>query len=69
MMRNPPKRRMKKSRASQLKYLSMKRLIPGPNFRNNPASKKNRRERLMEEAKRNRKKLSLNTPEAMVKTL
>jgi hypothetical protein len=69
IIRNPPKRRMKKRMAKRLKYLSMKLLMLGPNFRNKPATKKKRRERLTVEATRKRKILSLKTPEAMVKTL
>jgi len=69
MRRNPPRRRRKKRMAKRLKYLSMKLLIPGPNFRNKAATAKKRRERLIVEAKRKRKKFSLKTPEAIVKTL
>ena len=67
--RNPPKRRIKNRIARRLKYLSMKILIPGPNFRNKAAMAKKRSERLIVEAMTKRKKLSLKTPEAMVKTL
>jgi hypothetical protein len=63
--RNPPRRRMKKRMARRLKYLSMKPLIPGPNFRNKAATAKKRRERLTVDANRKRKKLSLKTPEAI----
>jgi len=55
--------------ARKLKYLSITLLIPGPNFLNRAATVKKRRERLRVEAKRKKKKLSLNTPDAIVKTL
>jgi len=69
IMRNPPRRRIKKRMASRLKYLSIRVFISGPNFRNKAATAKKRRERLSVEAMRKSKKLSLKTPEAMVKIL
>ena len=61
--------RIKNTIAIRLKYLSIKVFIPGPNFLNNAATAKKRNERLMKEAIRKRTKLSLNTPEAIVKIL
>jgi len=61
--------RIKNTIANKLKYLSIEVFIPGPNFLNNAATAKKRNERLMEEAIRKSKKLSLNTPEAIVKIL
>ncbi len=55
--------------ARRLKYLSIKLLMPGPNFLNRAATRKKRSDRLRAEAVRKMRKLSLNTPEAMVKTL
>jgi hypothetical protein len=68
-MRNPPRSRIKKRIATRLKYLSIKVFISGPNFRNKAATMKKRRERLIVEAIRKSKTLSLKTPEAMVKIL
>ena len=55
--------------ARKLKYLSMKDFIPGPNFVKRAAMAKKRRDLLVAEALTKRKKFSLKTPEAMVKTL
>ncbi len=61
--------RIKNTIAIRLKYLSIKVFMPLPNFLNKAATAKNRNERLIEEAIRKRTKLSLNTPEAIVKIL
>ncbi len=55
--------------ASRLKYFSIKLLMPGPNFLNRAATRKKRSDLLKAEAVRKTRKLSLNTPEAIVKTL
>ena len=69
MIRNPASSRTKNKRASQLKYLSINPLMPGPYFLNRDATAKNRSERLIVDAIINKMKFILKTPEAMVKIL
>ncbi len=69
MARKPPISKTVKATASQLKYLSMKLFIRGPNFRIKKATRKNRAPRLMVEAMIKTDSPILNAPEEMVMTL
>ena len=67
--KNPPISKTINSRHSQLKYLSMKGLMVGPNFQNNPATRKNRTERLTVDAMMKPRKDILTIPAEIVHTL
>ena len=69
IMTNPATSRMTKTVAKMLKYLSIKVRMLGPKMYINPPTKKNRADREIMDAMTNTKKLILNAPAEIVKTL